>query len=202
LISDTLQGTIVGGIIGFGSSLGVGLIQNWLSRPIICISEETTEVLFGYKFHRKSIKQKGELLGITPVEKENEGDFSTVYVGTRIKVENRGSKAAENCKASIIIRGNEYRVGWMIPKDDFTVTINANDVEYIDLCALGQDQNRILTTEHGYGDLPDEARKLEDGNKEGHLKVSASNAKQCVRSIRISDVPDSQGKFVYLNKSS
>jgi hypothetical protein len=197
LISDTLQGTIVGGIIGFGSSLGVGLIQNWLSRPIICISEETTEVLFGYKFHRKSVKQKDELIGITPIEKENERDFSTVYVGTRIKVENRGRKAAENCKASVIIRENEYRVGWMIPKDDFTVTINANDVEYIDLCAISQDQNRVLTTEHGYGDLPGEARKLENGNIDCYLKVSASNAKQCVKGIRISNIPDSQGKFIY-----
>src|SRR5436190_1778913 len=44
LISDTLLGTIVGGIIGFGSAIGASQIQYYITRPIISIKEETTEV--------------------------------------------------------------------------------------------------------------------------------------------------------------
>jgi hypothetical protein len=85
----------------------------------------------------------------------------------------------------------------MIPEQDCTVTINAHDVEYIDLCAISEDNtNRVCTTERGYGDHVDSGRRLNGGLIDAKLKVSAKNAKQCVKSIRISNVRDAQNKIV------
>jgi hypothetical protein len=44
MVPESLLGTIVGGIIGFGSSIGVLLIQRWITRPVISIDENSTEV--------------------------------------------------------------------------------------------------------------------------------------------------------------
>jgi hypothetical protein len=52
------------------------------------------------------------------------------YTGTRIKVKNDGRSAAEDCKATLITDEAESRVGWMIPEQDWTVTINAYDVKH------------------------------------------------------------------------
>ena len=53
---------------------------------------------------------------------------------SRIKVENRGKTAANDCKASLILTAHrEYRIAWMIPKEDCTVIINAHDVEFLQL---------------------------------------------------------------------
>jgi hypothetical protein len=85
----------------------------------------------------------------------------------------------------------------MIPKQDSTVTINADDVEYLDLCAISEDgTDRVFTTEGGYGEYVDSGRHLNEGIIDAKLKVSAKNAKQCVKSIRILNQPDSQNKIV------
>jgi hypothetical protein len=38
-ISESLQGTIIGGIIGFGSAIMTDIIKRWITRPKISISE-------------------------------------------------------------------------------------------------------------------------------------------------------------------
>src|SRR5215207_644065 len=91
------------------------------------------------------------------------------FIATRIRVRNSGNTAAENCKTSIVMGANEFRVGWMLPKEDLTVTINAHDSEYIDLCATStgvDDQGRprrLMTTERGYGKSQQQARLLPQG---------------------------------------
>jgi hypothetical protein len=178
-LSDTVQGAIVGGIIGFGSSIGVKLVQAYTTRPILSISERIT------------------YWGI--------GEENSMWFAARIIVENNGSTAAEDCKASLIDLDADppiqTRVGWMIPKDDFTVTINAHDTESIDLCAMSINPKGklIITTENGY------RKRIEDGYSytkqiTGQLKVSASNAKQCVKKIWISPVLDHEKKYVYLSR--
>ena len=110
-----------------------------------------------------------------------------------------GRSAAEGCKATLITDETEFRVGWMIPEQNCTVTINAHDVEYLDLCAISEDgTNRVCTTERGYGDYVDSGRRLNGGVVNAKLKVSAKNAKQCVKNIRISNVSDTQNKIVRL----
>lgn len=85
-----------------------------------------------------------------PVIPIKEPDYSYIsYIGTRIKVKNGGRSAAEGCKATLITDETEFRVGWMIPEQNRAVTINAHDVEYLDLCAISEDgTDRVFTTEH------------------------------------------------------
>lgn len=181
MISESLQGTIIGGIIGFGSAIGTDIIKRWLTRPKISISQHTTEV------------------SIVPWPQIT----SESWIATRIKVENNGNTAADDCKAYLITDNDEFRVAWMIPKDDRTVIINAHDVEYIDLCAFRKTNpssnthyDRIFATERGYGDMITEARKLEGVSMNAKLKVSAKNAKRCIKNIKVLNVPDSNNKIV------
>jgi hypothetical protein len=184
-LSDTIQGAIVGGIIGFGSSIGVNLIQAYTTRPILSIGEQIREW---------DIDLYPEYM-----EEDQDELRPSYWSAARIIVENQGRTAAKDCKASIIVNGIGTRVAWMIPKNDFTVTINAHDTELIGLCALHPKAGLLFTTEHGYGKKPKDAmgqyRRIV-----GQLKVSASNAEQSVRDIWISSTKDSGGKFVYFSK--
>jgi hypothetical protein len=103
-----------------------------------------------------------------------------------------------------LLIGNEgNRIGWVLPKDDFTVTINAHDSEYIDLCAISEEVTnegrriRFVTTERGYGTSQQYGRALPQGTIEAVLKVSAKNARGCIKKIWISDIPNEQFKIIY-----
>ena len=189
------MGVIVGGILGFLSGVGVDLVKRWLTRRKIIIDEDTTE----FDFYLKKL----EILSIVrdPLIPVIEPPYSFIrYIGTRIKVKNDGSSAAEGCKATLITHETELRVGWMIPYQDCTVTINAHDVEYLDLCAISEDDtNRVCTTERGYGDYVHSGRRLNGSVIDAKLKVSAKNAKQCVKIVRIFNVRDTQNKIVRLS---
>ena len=137
MVPESLLGTIAGGIIGFGSSIGVLLIQRWITRPVITIDKDSTEVRMNYREI-----DPGQIL---PIDEGEAAPELVEFIATRIKVRNTGNTAAENCK-TIIMGANEFRVGWMLPKEDLTVTINAHDSEYIDLCASStgvDDQGRL-----------------------------------------------------------
>lgn len=72
-------------------------------------------------------------------------------------------------------------------------------LEYLDLCAISEDgANRVCTTERGYGDYVLSGRRLNGGVIDAKLKVSAKNAKQCVKCVRISNARDIQNKIVRL----
>jgi hypothetical protein len=202
LISDTLQGTIVGGIIGFVSSIVVDYTKNWINRPKISIIDHIELTEFSYPV--SGFISKGEF---TEIEYHESQTTTTEFTGIRIKVENNGNTAAEDCKATLFKNNNELRVGWMIPKGDYTVTINADDSEYIDLCAVGKSSIKyvcIFTTEHGYGHSQHDGRDLENwknnqGIIEAKLKVSSRNAKASIRDIWISSTPE-EGQIVHFNK--
>ncbi len=184
-ILGTIVGTIVGGGIGFISGVGADWFKRWRTRPIITINEDTSEVDFDLKTYHEP---EGHVIT---------DPHRTKYTGTRIKVENNGGSAAEDCKATLITKETELRVGWMIPKQDCTVTINADDVEYLDLCAISEDGTvLVFTTERGYGDYVDSGRRFNVDVIDAKLKVSAKNAKQCVKSIRIFNLRDTQDKIV------
>ena len=99
----------------------------------------------------------------------------------------------------MIIDGDEYRIAWMIPKDDSTVTINSRDFEYLDLCAFVQINGnwvRFFTTERGYGKDQSEGRILH-GDTNGiiyaALKVSARNPRPHIIDLVIYPSP-AQGR--------
>jgi hypothetical protein len=49
MISDTIIGIIVGGILGFGSGIGSTFLIRWIAHPRISINENATEVEMNYK---------------------------------------------------------------------------------------------------------------------------------------------------------
>lgn len=112
LISDTLQGAIVGGIIGIGSGIVVSQIQYYIAQPRISIKEETTEVVIVQTHFMDAM---GYSESQSPYR-----ETPNAHIATRIAVKNSGRTAAENCKAFLIIKNLEVRVAWMIPKEDFT----------------------------------------------------------------------------------
>jgi gas vesicle protein len=185
LLGSTLQGTIVGGIIGFVSAILVDLVKDWINRPKISIKEETVEKQFKYN----------RILSAAKIISDN-------YIGTRIKVQNTGNRAAENCKATLIIDNDEYRLGWMISKEDMTVIINAHDTEFLDVCAVALLENkwrRIFTTERGYGDNQKDGREFENYDNKTikvQLKISSKNTKTCYKDIWILSQPADNNKIV------
>lgn len=72
------------------------------------------------------------------------------------------------------------RIAWMIPyrNDGYTNNLNAFDGEYLDVCAINEDGNKIIaTTERGYEEKEDSARYLDRKTKDMKLRISAANAK-------------------------
>jgi hypothetical protein len=189
LINDTLLGAFAGGIIGFGVAIGRDIVNRRLTSPKITICEESVEAQFDYN-SRTSV------------------DKPTKFVGTRIRVRNKGSTAAEDCKASLIMREQDIRVAWHLPKQDYSVIINPNDSEYVDLCAISSIPDStsqryiiIFTTERGYGTYQEDGRTMDiSGVLEADLKISSRNANRSVKKIWISGIPSKNGKIVYFKK--
>jgi hypothetical protein len=189
VLNESLQGAIVGGIIGFVSAIVVDEFRTWRNRPILEILEETTEKTFDYNRHKVATGVKAD-----------------EFTATRIKIKNKGETAAENCKATLIIDEDEFRIGWMIPRDDLTVTINAHDTEFIDLCAIAYRNNswvRIFTTERGYGENQKAGRTFQNNDNNmisGQLKISSKNSKTCLKSIWILDHPNGHNRMVNFHR--
>jgi hypothetical protein len=183
---DAILGTLIGGVIGFGSGIGTDIIKRWLSRPRISICEETIQAMFDYP------TTKAPAYSPDP----------TKFIGTRIRIQNKGTTAAEDCKATLIVGEQEYRVAWLLSKQDFTIIINSHDSEYVDLCAISSNASEWssehiirFTTELGYGESQNDGRSL--NISEADLKISSKNAKRSIKKIWISNVPDKDGKIVY-----
>jgi hypothetical protein len=80
------------------------------------------------------------------------------------------------------------RISWLLPKNDSTITLNALDAEYVDVCAIRSDhQMRIATTERGYGEKEEDSRILNSGQIYAKLRISAKNASVIERRIKILD---------------
>jgi hypothetical protein len=144
-ISDTVWAAIIGAIIGFAATLIVRILD-WRNRPLVSIKEETNDV---YNQEQKT--------------------FST-----KIRVENKGKTAAKNCKASLRLNNNDTKVAWENPEADFTITINAGDWEYIELCKFDYNHcRRSIMSERGIDRGEEFGPKLIIAT----LVVTASNAK-------------------------
>ncbi len=172
---------ILGAIIGFFSAIGKDLIQNIIDAPRIKIVDETIEKQFDYKRYSSKI------------------NVEDLFIGTRIIVKNKGNTAAENCKAILIINTDEHRISWMLKNSDLTITLNAHDQEYIDLCAISCVENkwtRIFTTERGYGDNQKDGRQFGNELIKATIKISSKNSKIAKKDIWILPEPNSNGKIV------
>lgn len=148
---------------GFAAGLALYLANRALDhyrRPILIIVKDKSPVLRG--FHREIYSVTSPLLGAIPSIKAK---YLVEYIANRIVVKNEGRNAAENCKAVIRIDGNEEKVAWISPTSGHTMTINANSVEYVDLCAvLNGDQAQIVQ------DIRTEVSKLPTSNTNSYTK--------------------------------
>src|SRR5881397_36449 len=124
MLSESLIGTIIGGIIGFFSAIGADLIKNWIDQARIEIKEETIEEKEPLKYSKTNPK----------IASSDIQDFERI----RIKVQNDRRTAAQDCKATLVVSKNDYRIAWVIAREDSTVIINAHDTEIIDLCAISK----------------------------------------------------------------
>ncbi len=140
-----ILGIVAGGLVS-GISLFVGqLLIDRRNRPILEVDKKNSPI-------PSEIRMKSGFRGKV-------GDVyldDLPYTVNRIRVRNNGKTAAENCKASLESEGRHLRVCWHIPKERYTMTINAKDSEYVDLCAVsvkdpsklvGSDLNNVYTDE-------------------------------------------------------
>jgi hypothetical protein len=79
------------------------------------------------------------------------------YRVNRIKVKNDGNSAAEDCKGLIIQDDIETKVCWNVEGERHKMTINAMSYEYLDLCALLEDDSKQLaeTLKQNVSNLPE-----------------------------------------------
>ncbi|HYA82210.1 MAG TPA: hypothetical protein VEH06_01985 [Candidatus Bathyarchaeia archaeon] len=62
--------------------------------------------------------------------------FEIIYKINTVLVQNKGSKAAKNCKGILNIGNEEVKVYWSAFDERDSMTINAHSVEYLDLFAI------------------------------------------------------------------
>jgi hypothetical protein len=77
------------------------------------------------------------------------------YIANRIRVINTGKTAAKDCKVYVDYEDERIeRTAWMLPDNNsaHTITLNVRDREFVDLCAISDDETltRIVSLEHGY----------------------------------------------------
>lgn len=84
----------------------------------------------------------------------------------------------------------------------YTLTLNVDIPEYVDLCAISNDtKTRIITLERGYREGTIEScMTLPPGNYEITLRITSSNGRPAARKIRIHDtfthLPEEIGRIV------
>jgi hypothetical protein len=127
------------------------------------------------------------------------------FIANRIRVRNKGRKAAQSCKAYVESTGNDIeRTGWMLPDNDneYTLPLNVDIPAYVDLCAISNDaKTRVITHERGYMEgRVESCSTLPPGDCEITLKVTSSNGRPATRRIRIHDTythfPEEIGRIV------
>jgi hypothetical protein len=63
-------------------------------------------------------------------------EFKEGYTVNRVTIRNSGRSAAENCKGILKIGGKEEKICWQVPTERYTMTINVDSIEYLDVCAV------------------------------------------------------------------
>jgi hypothetical protein len=170
--------TFVAPFIAFGLGILAGIvIKHWeirYSRPVISIISQV--IVRGF--------------GLT-----DESGAVITYFANRVKVTNTGRTGAKDCKAYVDFGENDIeRTGWMLPDDNtaYSLTLNVNVIEYVDLCAISVDGlTRVVTLEYGYRKgTVGSCRILPPGNRNLVVRVTSSNAQPAARTVRLCDTID------------
>ena len=185
LLTNPHLDLILGAIIGFASAIGKDLLKSLIDAPRIKILNEISSSQFDYARY---------LPNTEPIDE---------FIGFRIQVENKGNTAAENCKATIIINNEEYRIAWLLRNADSTITLNAHDKEYVDVCAVSIRKDkwiRIFPTERGYGETQSDGREFANGLIKAIIKISSKNSKIVKRDVWFLPSPNSNHEMLSFNQ--
>ena len=167
--------TVISVIGGFISAVIAGiLLRLWISyylRPILVIEGNESIIT-------RVIYLKGS------------NDLDEVFYANRVSIKNIGRSAAKDCKAYIVYRKDHVeRAAWMIPdmNSGYTLTLNVQDSEFIDLCAVSQKSIRVIPSERGYGTQHYEPIRsdLESKDLDLTLRITSSNTRPTERRLRI-----------------
>jgi hypothetical protein len=128
------------------------------------------------------------------------------FWGNRIRVINRGRTGAKDCKVYVELNNDIERIGWMLPDSTpaYSLTLNVNIPEYVDLCAIEACGTRrhLLTPEYGYTkETIKSCRPFTRPDRQVIIvRVTSSNAEPAERSLVLRTVPiddhDNPGRIV------
>jgi hypothetical protein len=140
---------------------------------------------------------------VIPVVIDHEVDGNkTRFIVNRLVVINKGKSGAKDCKVYVRIeeRSRYQRVGWMLPDDNsaFTVTLNVNTPEYVDLIAISEDGRHIVfTDERGLKVKPGiELVETLPGKIPAWVIVASSNAEPAERRFNIKFIPPRSDRII------
>jgi hypothetical protein len=225
----------VGGLAGGISLYFAQRLFDWYKRPILEIDREMSPI--PVMIHLDS-GVRGVSGGITlsPLRRWLSKIYGTPtvsgditldripYVVNRVRVMNRGKSAAENCKAILVVNDQAEKVSWHIARERYVMTINSQDWEYVDLCAVcatdiqalitssrpigagtegiqALTENdvrwRIAPTEEGWQTPIRNNRDLGHHDIECTLRITAKNTDCAEARIRIREQPDNNGRIVH-----
>jgi hypothetical protein len=180
-------------IIGFVTAVVAGIIiKLWLEyyyRPVLVIDGNETII----------IRQIGLRTGIA------QGNAVVLFNANRFRVRDSGRSAAKDCKAYIHYNDNDVeRTAWLISNTngEHTVTLNVEDREFVDLCAISDDVNlpRVIPLERGYPGSIDLCTRLPPGARDIIVRITSSNARPTERRVRlrtgVDHFPEQHGRIV------
>jgi len=165
-------------IIGFVTAVAAGIIiKLWLEyyyRPVLVIDGNETII----------IRQIGLRTGIA------QGNAVVLFNANRFRVRDSGRSAAKDCKAYVHYNDNDVeRTAWLISNTngEHTVTLNVEDREFVDLCAISDDVNlpRVIPLERGYPGSIDLCTRLPPGARDIIVRITSSNARPTERRVRL-----------------
>jgi hypothetical protein len=180
-------------IIGFVTAVAAGIIiKLWLEyyyRPVLVIDGNETII----------IRQIGLRTGIA------QGNAVVLFNANRFRVRDSGRSAAKDCKGYVHYNDKDVeRTAWLISNTngEYTVTLNVEDREFVDLCAISDDVNlpRVIPLERGYPGSIDLCTRLPPGARDIIVRITSSNARPTERRVRlrtgVDHFPEQHGRIV------
>lgn len=200
---------LVGGVIlGIFVDFGVRLLFEWWFRPEIEIPKDdkdvwwqaTTDANLSYFKILGPINEKRQIAeGVTSqTVLGKEGYTDQTVIAYRLKVKNKGRRAAENVAGTVKFKTQfqgERRICWY-EGNAATIILNEKDHSFLDVYGvlLGEAKTICMPTENGWKKL--DPMKLEDRVKIS-LRVTAKNAPPC--QVRFGIDPDNHCKPYWLD---
>ena len=137
------------------------------------------------------------------------GNALVPFYANRIRVRNSGRSAAKDCKVYVHYNNNDVeRTAWMIPNknSEYTVTLNVDDREFVDLCAISDDVDlpRVIPLERNYSGSINSCTQLTPGDRVITVRITSSNARSTERRVilhsRVNGFHEQHGRPQFLTK--